>query len=521
MTELGVTILDATLVSSAIAALLIVLRRPMLKLIGPEWTYATWLLPVLPAIPMRLPELPSVDPAGVLRGSSDAVYVVQAQLTEQVASGLDLGMIAITLWAVGAGVMFVWGVARYAYLVQLLRDARWVGEWDGLVVRTAPVPVPLTIGLLRPAIIVPAQLWEETDQQGREHILAHEAVHAHRRDVLWNLIGFSLLCLHWFNPIAWAAYAVMRRDQELSCDACVTGSSSTDDRARYARLLVEVVAAQPATAAPAMAADFERLEERIRMIWKHRTRPAVTRTAMVGLVAVGVAMTGLRAGATDPEEPAHEDHDVRVDVRVRADFEDVAHDDDMVFEGDDGRVIRVEVAASDDAEAHAEGTRVMTWVSEDGSEHETHDVMVTADGEGDFEYAFGDGEESVERAMAMVRERGGNAYFGPGVRLEVSIQRGELLTQPTIALPYGAEGSIELHDEDSGAYPLSLALEVSEAATGTAQVDWTVREEYAGTWSDVASGSQHVTLGELTELVTGLPGTTITLTANDSGPHLD
>ena len=508
--------LDSTLVTALVAGLLILLRRPMLAAFGPEWTYAAWLLPVLPAIPLRMPALPSMDPGGVLSGSAGAVYAVTADFEQQVAPAMDLAQLALWIWALGAVALFAWGVSRYAYLLQLLRDAETVDRYDDMPVQIASVPVPMTVGVFTLRIIVPASLWATMDAAGRSKILAHEGVHARRRDVLWNLIGFGLLCLHWLNPVAWLAYRSMRRDQELSCDARVTGSSSPGDRARYARLLVEVVAAQPVSPAPAMAADLARIEERIKMIWRHTARPAVTRTALIALVAAGAAMSGLRAGAVDAVSSSDDDQlhregpTVTVDVRV-------VPNEEMNFTGADGHTVTVNVRAmADDIAREGDGSADV-WFSEDGGQ--LHEVQV--DDSGNYRFATAEDEEQLQGLLQRVAEHMGDTNFQEGVRLEVAIERGGMSTQPSMVIPYGADGVIELRGEVSQADPISLVLNVAQASSGTAVLDWSVREQYAEQWVDIASGTQHVTLGERTELVTGLAGTTIILTASDNTPHED
>ena len=36
-----------------------------------------------------------------------------------------------------------------------------------------------------------------------------------------RLLGWLLLCLHWFNPLCWLAFLLAGRDMELSCDEAV------------------------------------------------------------------------------------------------------------------------------------------------------------------------------------------------------------------------------------------------------------------------------------------------------------
>src|SRR5581483_558650 len=46
-----------------------------------------------------------------------------------------------------------------------------------------------------------------------------------------------LLCLQWFNPLAWAAHAAFRFDQEAACDARVLDRAPAADRASYGRAI--------------------------------------------------------------------------------------------------------------------------------------------------------------------------------------------------------------------------------------------------------------------------------------------
>ena len=51
--------------------------------------------------------------------------------------------------------------------------------------------------------------------------MKHEQTHIKRRDYLIKPLAFAALALHWFNPIIWAAYLLMSKDVEMSCDEAV------------------------------------------------------------------------------------------------------------------------------------------------------------------------------------------------------------------------------------------------------------------------------------------------------------
>ena len=86
-------------------------------------------------------------------------------------------------------------------------------------------------------------------QPGQALILAHEQIHARRRDGLWRLLAQGFVAVFWFNPLAWIAMACFRQDQELACDAAVlrehgaevVGVATVVDRATGA---ADVIAAE-------------------------------------------------------------------------------------------------------------------------------------------------------------------------------------------------------------------------------------------------------------------------------------
>ena len=77
------------------------------------------------------------------------------------------------------------------------------------------VTSPLTYGIVNPVIILPKDL--PADSEEMRFALAHELVHIRRFDVLMKLVFTAAACVHWFNPLAWAMFALANQDIELSC----------------------------------------------------------------------------------------------------------------------------------------------------------------------------------------------------------------------------------------------------------------------------------------------------------------
>jgi len=94
----------------------------------------------------------------------------------------------------------------------------------------------MLLGAWRPRIVLPSDF--ETRYSGAERalILAHERAHLRRNDALTNAIACGLVCVFWFNPLAYWAWNRFRFDQEVACDATVLRQAKVSRR-RYARAL--------------------------------------------------------------------------------------------------------------------------------------------------------------------------------------------------------------------------------------------------------------------------------------------
>jgi hypothetical protein len=104
------------------------------------------------------------------------------------------------------------------------------------ILETRLYDVPLTFGILRPVILLPASILE-SGQESFTAILSHELAHVKRRDVLTARIAYLICCLFWFVPFAWSAYARLCLEQEKACDAGVLEQGL--DRRKYAGCILE------------------------------------------------------------------------------------------------------------------------------------------------------------------------------------------------------------------------------------------------------------------------------------------
>jgi len=103
--------------------------------------------------------------------------------------------------------------------------------------RSEAIRSPVTIGVLRPRVLLPAAADVWSPQRLRA-VLLHELGHVRRHDTLIQL-GAQLACaLYWWNPLAWLAAARLRSEREHACDDLVLGAGIRPSS--YAADLLEV-----------------------------------------------------------------------------------------------------------------------------------------------------------------------------------------------------------------------------------------------------------------------------------------
>ena len=172
-----------------------------------------------------------------------------------------------------------WGVGAFVCLVPVLltpwrlRQLRGgVRRWNhgdalartlesALIARRVPVflhdedTAPLTCGIARPAILLPAAAedWSDADIQ---QALVHELEHVRRGD--WPVyVATRVVCaLYWFHPLAWLIAGRLRIEAELACDVCVI-DAGTEAR-EYAGHLLEIAYSLGGGRAPAVAIAMAR-----------------------------------------------------------------------------------------------------------------------------------------------------------------------------------------------------------------------------------------------------------------------
>jgi bla regulator protein blaR1 len=111
------------------------------------------------------------------------------------------------------------------------------------VFRSATLPVPVTIGLVRPAIILPESLLREGNIELLTSAIAHEFIHVARQDYLFNFTYELLFVPISFHPAAALLRRRVKQTRELCCDELVAERILNAEV--YARSLVRLASSAP------------------------------------------------------------------------------------------------------------------------------------------------------------------------------------------------------------------------------------------------------------------------------------
>ncbi len=111
------------------------------------------------------------------------------------------------------------------------------------VLRSETLPVPVTMGLVQPAIILPDSLLREGNDELLTSAIGHELIHVTRRDYLLNFVYELLYVPISFHPAAALLRRRIKQTRELCCDELVAARILNAEV--YARSLLQLAGAAP------------------------------------------------------------------------------------------------------------------------------------------------------------------------------------------------------------------------------------------------------------------------------------
>jgi hypothetical protein len=266
------TLLRVTLLAAAIAVVLAVFRIRSNSARHAAWTaalVAMLLMPVLsrvvPSVPVSIPSpvtfrtaaQPVVDRIDITAAlpqplpspaTGAATAATAARMSTPAAPPTTAAAprpvpwrtIAVSAYFAGVGFFLIRLLVGIIHLARIGRNSRAVFPFAGSgdLFESALVATPVTVGLLRPRIVLPSG-WRDWPADMLAAVVAHERAHVLRRDPLIAVLARLNCALYFFHPAAWWLDRQLAIAAEHVCDDAavkeVTGR-------RYAETLLAIAA---------------------------------------------------------------------------------------------------------------------------------------------------------------------------------------------------------------------------------------------------------------------------------------
>lgn len=229
--------------------------------------------------------------------------------------------LVVTIWILGVSVFalrFLGGLAYVRYLqtqYQPVREPGYLNKFEELKKQlgisrlvtfgiSSRIHVPMTIGALKPVVLLPIGTLLALSPAQLEAVMAHELAHIKRRDYLVNVLQSFVEVIFYYHPAIWWLSAQIRKERENCCDDLAVAACG-DDLA-YAKALLSLQAY--AKGAPAFAMAFsnkkDHLLNRVKRILNHpinRNR-IMEKFSMATLVLICLLVISMRGNQVDHEQ---------------------------------------------------------------------------------------------------------------------------------------------------------------------------------------------------------------------------
>jgi hypothetical protein len=267
--------LRALAAAAAVAVVLRLLRMRAAAVLHSAWSAVLFAMLLMPVLPSIVPPLPVPVPAraggllgaasrteepspGVVGYSTQALNGINtasprmgdsvrladwlpASVTGTRASRPWPPLVLLGVYAAGvllfvARLLYGWSLAS-AMIRRARRDGPIRVDVAGQVYQSSEVTVPMTVGAIRPVIVLPVT-WKTWDSDTVAAIIAHEAAHVRRRDASINFAAHLNRAIFWFHPLAWWLERKLAVTAEHACDEAAARAIAAPGR--YAEILVQM-----------------------------------------------------------------------------------------------------------------------------------------------------------------------------------------------------------------------------------------------------------------------------------------
>jgi beta-lactamase regulating signal transducer with metallopeptidase domain len=152
----------------------------------------------------------------------------------------DAGMLLLGIWLLGLGwslcrLWMRWNGAR-----RLHRESSRPHDADSRISRALPhgvsvrvsdnIASPMVIGLTRPCVLLPRDLFDDASPDTLAHVLNHELAHVQRGDLWVAWVQALSLAVYWWSPLLRLISARLDMHREMACDerASIQSGSAID-----------------------------------------------------------------------------------------------------------------------------------------------------------------------------------------------------------------------------------------------------------------------------------------------------
>lgn len=183
--------------------------------------------------------------------------------------------------------IFVNNVSRLLGITKTIQV--WISEF---------VTTPLTIGFIKPVILIPLAAINSLSVQQLEAVLLHEITHIRRNDFFINLVIHFIRTILFFNPFVKAFNDIIEIEREKSCDEMVMQFQYNAHEYATALLALERISSSNKTLVIGITGRRSMLLTRIESITGIRKTPYFSLnffqpliTGLIWLVAVSLLLT--------------------------------------------------------------------------------------------------------------------------------------------------------------------------------------------------------------------------------------
>lgn len=185
---------------------------------------------------------------------------------------------------------------NYDIDIDISKEKKFLSTNRSIEVRvTNEINSPSLCGVIKPKILIPLKVVSSVNEKEIKYIIMHELCHYKRKDILVTWLTSIVKAIHWFNPIIYLGFNIMRSDCEAACDEMVLTNLGKEENLNYGNTIINVLqlihSKKPIPGTTSMITDKKRLKDRIKNIAKNKKFGF--RTIIAGIVVIVILTISL------------------------------------------------------------------------------------------------------------------------------------------------------------------------------------------------------------------------------------